>query len=359
MSDSYQIRTMIRMAERMPYGDVRVSMHEDAVREADATGDIDLMFDARLSLLDGACFSGQNALGMPAVAWCLARYNAEPDRFGDQQFSLLWGLKNVLSNCYEYPQISKKQFNNLLADMEQLYRRTGYSMRPVHQVRRHFAVANGDRATAEAACAEFLLAKRDGMADCLACETDSLVEYYQFLGDHEKSVHTAKKIMEGKQRCAEVPHRTYNQLLRSLVALGRDEDAERFQTRGYRLVRTNPKFLGNVALQMLYLVQAGKLPGALKMLERHLSWALESRELRSRYLFYVAARHVLRSLAEKKPALKLNLPPQFPLHDESSKYESAALIRWFDDEATALGRVFDARSGTDYLTREFVGQVTY
>src|SRR5262245_36195646 len=125
MKDGVRIKRMISAAERMPYGDVRVTMHEEAVREADATGDIDLMFAARLSLQEGAVFSGQNALSLPAIAWCLARYNTEPDRFRAEQFTLLWGIKNILSNCHEYPQISKPQFEGLLLDMERLYLKSG------------------------------------------------------------------------------------------------------------------------------------------------------------------------------------------------------------------------------------------
>src|SRR2546423_15437858 len=98
-----------------------MSLVEEAVKEADVTRDLDLMFNARMTLCNSAVFSGHNATALVALAWLLAQYNEDPNRFRTHQFSLLWHFTNVLHNAGEFPQISRKQFEDLRHQMEALY----------------------------------------------------------------------------------------------------------------------------------------------------------------------------------------------------------------------------------------------
>src|SRR5205823_6907752 len=98
---------------------------------------------------------GHNATALVALAWLLAQYNEDPNRFRSHQFSLLWQFKNVLHNAGEFPQIRRQQFEDLRHQMEALYRGCGYNMRPVQGVRLSFALAIGDRPMAEEAHKEF------------------------------------------------------------------------------------------------------------------------------------------------------------------------------------------------------------
>ena len=52
------------------------------------------------------------------------------------------------------------------------------------------------------------------MADCEACEADSLTEYYDLIGESAKAVDIARPNLEGLRQCKEVPHRVLSFVLR-------------------------------------------------------------------------------------------------------------------------------------------------
>ena len=346
-------------AASLPHGEVRVRLLEEAVRRADVKRDMEAMFDARMNLAESACFSGQVEKAFTAFAWCLAKFESDADRFRSQQFSVLWKFKNILHNASEFPQLALDQVEELLSQMASLYRRCGYNMRPVHYLRFVFATDIGDREVASESFARFRAEPRDGMADCRACEADSEIEYYNLMEEPERAVEAAMPNLLGRQSCVEVPHRTYSYVLRPLALLGRNEEADGYRRKGYRLIRQNPVFLSHVALQIVYLIHRGRVQPAVRMLERHLSWALKTAQLRARYLFYTAAKRALGHLAKRKPTHKLGFPPAFPAFQRSANYDLAELIGWFDAEQSALGNRFNARNGNDFFTKELAARLDY
>ena len=172
-------------------------------------------------------------------------------------------------------------------------------------------------------------------------------------------VEAAEPALAGRVTCEEVPHRTLNYVLRPLALLGRHDEADAHQKKGYRLIRGNPSFLRYVALQIAYLTHRERHRTAVNMFQRHLAWALATFELRSQYMFDLAAIRLLGQLADRRPTAKLNLPQAFPLFDPSGQYELAPLIGWFKDRSRALAERFDARNGNDFFSREMVERLAY
>ena len=146
----------------------------------------------------------------------------------------------MVDSTKEFPQISLNQLEGLFEEMATLYRHYGYGMRAVYYCRFVVALNNGDRATATQWLSRFQSEPRYAMANCEACEADDLVKYYELMDDFEKAIEIAQPSFDGQRRCTEVPHRTLNYVLRPLAILGRYEEADRCQRRGYRLIR---KFL--------------------------------------------------------------------------------------------------------------------
>jgi tetratricopeptide (TPR) repeat protein len=361
MNDSNfdRINVLTREANSLPYGEVQVRLRDEAVKLADAARDLNTMFQTRLDLMHSACFSGHPEKALTAFAWCLAHFERKVDQFQKHEGTLLWYFKNVLHNADEFPQMTRDQIEQLREQMASHYRRCGYNMRPVHYTRLVFAIAIGDRQLAAESYTYYRSLPRDSMADCLACEADTEVEYFDLLGEHEKAVEVAGPSISGRRSCHEVPHRTYCYVLRPLALLGRHDEADECQRKGYRLIRNNPGFLSQIALQVAYLLHRNREQPALRMFEKHLSWAIDTHQLRSRYLFYVSARHTLNRFVESKPTQKLNLPRSLPVFSDSGRYDLAPLIGWLDGELNTLGERFDARNENRFFTQDLVNRLLY
>ncbi|MCO6042556.1 hypothetical protein NG895_01420 [Aeoliella sp. ICT_H6.2] len=354
-----RIEDLVDEAMQLPHGEVQVRLLDEAVRLADIVRDQDVMFATRIYLVDSGVFSGHFEKSLPAFAWCLAQFEQDPQRYRDQERTLLWYFKNVLHNADELPQLTREQVEELRGQMARLYGQCGYNMRPVHYTRLVFAIRIGDRQLAEESFANYRAVRRDSMADCIACEADSEVEYFEFIDEPEQALKTAGPSLQGRLTCAEVPHRTYSYVLRPLAVLGRYEEADEYHRKGYRLIRNNPAFLRHVAWHMAFLMHRGKQSSAVRMLERHLSWAIDTFHLGARYLFYVSSRRTLAWLAENSDTAKLDLPKSFPAYRPSGDYDLAELIAWFDSQLAELGARFDARNQNDFFTRNLVERLQY
>lgn len=357
--DSDRIYQLWDQADDLPHGEIQVRLLEEAVNLAESTRDLDLIFEARKRLASAATFGGHPEKLLPAFAWCLAHFQREPDRFAQHRYQLLWYFKYVLNAACQFPQMSSEQFYGLHQQMADMYLKSGYNLRPVHYMRFNFALSSGDLPTAQQAYDDYRAVPRDGMADCVACESNTESGFFADLGDLEKSLQVAGPILAGKQKCSSVPHSTFSNVLRTLALLGRYEEADEFQRKGYRLIRDNPSFVGYVGLQIAYLVHRDRRTTAMRMLERRLAAALSTHKLSSRHQFYVAARRLLVASAEQRPTCKLTLPPEFPLYDPSGEYELSALIAWFDQEIAAIAERFDQRNGNRFYGETKVAWLNY
>lgn len=312
-----------------------------------------------MALLESAGLSGHTQIQFASLAWLLPRFEAEPQRYGEHEFNLLWSLKNSLLSVADHPQISLQQAARMREQMASLYTQAGYSMRTIHFVHYHLAMGTGDRAKAEQLYNRYRQMARDMMAHCFACEADMDVEYADFMDRPAEALEHAQSCLVDWDICAEVPHRTYARVLRPLALLGRTEEGDQYQQKGYRKIRGNPEFLGRVAEHLAYLSHRNKLQIAGNMLERHLGWALSTFSLGDSYRFYLAAQHVLERLAEKKSKRKFRFPEEFPEYEASGQYDFDQLIRWFESQIKELGERFDERNGNDYFSRELPQRLRY
>ncbi|QDU95689.1 hypothetical protein [Lignipirellula cremea] len=359
-NDSYdQAARLLQEARALPNGDVQLRMTEEAVRLVDRSGDPDFQFYARLKLVEAATFSGKREKSLAAFAWCLSAFQAEPTRYDHYEHDLLWGFKYMLSEAIELPQISRAEFEQLAAQMVELYRRGGYNLRPVHSLQMQFAVSTGEYEIARAELQRYRRMERDPLADCAACEDSNDTEVAGLAGDFKKMLALSEPALAGRVSCATVPHDTCADCLWPLAMLGRYEEADANQRRGYRLIRNNSSFLRSTGRHMAYLVHRNRQRAALGILERHLSWALDTFQLWSQYHFFVAARSLMRLVGEKKTQIKLNLPAPFPLYQKSGEYETAVLVQWFEEKVNTVGERFNQRNGNQFATTEFLQQLEY
>src|SRR5262249_10101370 len=299
-------------------------------------------------LIRTATFSGHPEKTLVAFSWCLAQCDRQPEQFDEEE--LHWQYKWVVGSLSAFPQIPRAQMEAMLKDMARRYQRVGLGGRAVLRLRCKFKVAAGAREEVVDLYPELQKAPRDLYTDCRACEQGDDATVLFFLGENERGLEKAQPLLKGSMGCAEEPHHTLANVLLPLLRLGRVEEAMQCHRRGFRLVARNPEFLDPVGKHLGFLVLTDNLAKGLTVLEKHLPWALETMCLDRRFQFYLGARLLLDRLRETgRQTVKLRLPRTFPGHQESAKYEVAALTAWVDGELEELAGRFDARNGNQYF----------
>lgn len=354
-----QVYDLQMAAYHHPTGEVKVRLYEEAVRVSEQSQDVELKFLARIYLANAAGCAGYEEKTMTALAWCLATFEEHEDELLEHKNDLLLLLKNFLCGVSQFPHVSRDQFHHLVGQLESLLRRFGHTPRTAHFVRMCFARQIGDRPTTIESHDKFLSYPRDELSHQVASEADEELWHYLFLGDTEKAIAAAYYIFDKRLSCGNVPHFTYNGVLRPLAESGRYEEADDFQKKGYRLIRQNRAFLDLIARQIAYQMHRGHTVSAIRMFERHLLWALETHDMASRYYFYTASKFLFTALPQNKLTRKLSLPTSFTLFDESHKYDIAKLIEWLELETSSLAAAFDQRNGNDYFSVEIPKLLCY
>jgi hypothetical protein len=347
------IDRLVHEARLVGAGPLKVALLEEAVRLADLHGDTAVGFQVRMDLMEAGNFAGRPDVLLVAFSWCLAQHDRQPERFGVTE--LLWKYKWVISHLPEFPQISRAQIEDMLADMGRRFAQAGSTMHAVYHKRGEVHMMMGDQQAAAEAYAWMARTPRDSLSDCRACVPDNEVEYLALMGRDEEALARAAPLLAGRLTCAEVPQRTFAQVLLPLLRLGRSPDAMHCHRQGYRQVAGQAVFLRHVALHLVFLVLTDNLPKAVKVLEKHLPIALEVPSLSCRFEFLLAGRLLLEHVAGERTQLKLHLPADFPLHGAKGTYVVADLLGWFMAQGQDLAARFDARNGNDYFAQKIAG----
>jgi tetratricopeptide (TPR) repeat protein len=345
-----QIEDLKDQAYELPDGPSKLALFEEAVRLADSHQDAELGDEVRSDLIRTATFSGYPEKALVAFSWRLAQADRDPDNFFEED--LLWEYKWIVDSLTGFPQITRKQIEDMLDDIERRSERTGSGSRAIHKLRCQIAMDMCEPVEARKHHRRWEKTPRDANSDCAACEQNHCVRFQLFIGKKEKALELAQPILRGSMRCAEIPHATYAILLLPLLQMGEAEKAVEYHHKGYRLISNNRKFLDEVGDHLTFLVLTDNLPRALKLFEKHVEWAWDSRDLYWRWKFYLAVHFLFGRVAESgKPSLKLRLPKALPCHREEGRYEVADLSAWVEGTCRDLAQRFDARNGNDGFTR--------
>src|SRR5262249_44130607 len=165
------------------------------------------------------------------------------------------------------------------------------------------------------------------------CEMDADCDYYYYLGADEVGVERAGPLLRGRYSCSEVPQLTLAAILLPLLRLGRGAEAMPHHVAGYRMIAKNPvEFIPSIAHHIEFLALTDNFPRALKLVERHLSLALDTPCLAWQFDVFLAVKTLLEEVQARRAnaALKLRLPEAFALHNAAGEYRVGDLLQWFD-----------------------------
>ena len=342
---------LLEQSYDLPEGSmVRLELLEQAVRLADSLGDVAAGWDARDALMEAATMGGYPEKTLVAFGWNLAQFDRVGDQYGWDEDDLLWKYKWVINSLWNFPSITRTQIEAAFADFQARLERFGYGSRTLYYFRWIYESARGDRAAAEGWRSEWSRTKRDGISDCSACEASFVVDYLR--DDPTAALEAAKPILNGRLRCAEVPHTTLAAILEPMLKMGQFEEAVSAHRRGYKMIRDNQEFLIAAGQHMAFLAYTHNLPKALELFECHLPWALATADMNRRYSFYGDALALLRRLRDAGQSyVQLKVPKNFAVQPSSDGLKVAALEAHLLSEVTTIAAAFDARNGTDQFTR--------
>ena len=338
MTDEFD--ALLALAEDMPDGPDKVALCERATALADAAGDREAGYRARLALTSAACFGGAPGVMLVAYAWLLAWLDESPGRSFVDEYQVLWRYKWVLSAVAEFPDYSLAQCEALLADLARRFAAAGAARQAVLRAEFNLARAFEDRPRARGLAPRVRRARPGYLSDCEACRANGDIAYQFWLGRPAAAVKAAKPILEGNLTCHAVPRNTYADLLLPHFARGELAEAMACHRAGYRLVARVPGCVEEQARHAEFLALTGNLPRAAQLVGKHLGAALACRSPDDRLVALQSHRVALYHLREagaKSITLKMDTG--------ATRLSAAEAFGRADAEARDLARRFDARNG--------------
>jgi hypothetical protein len=193
--------------------------------------------------------------------------------------------------------------------------------------------------------------ERDRMSDCRACEQAEEVSMQLLLDNDEEVLKAVEPILTEKLKCHESLQVNIPKILMSLLRLGRKEEADKWQRKGYRLIKGNREYLYQVALHMEYLTYTDPIK-ALEIFEENVSYTLNNEDPEDIMYFSAYASKLFSRLAKEDIHFEIRLPSLHPcIH---LKHDVVALGQYYKNLAMEFSYKYDQRNGNDYVSTDIV-----
>ncbi|MER7581854.1 hypothetical protein [Kitasatospora sp. NPDC097691] len=347
-----ELRRLFGSTHGMPTGAAKFAALEEVIRHADALGLVEFAFDVRMSATRTYQHSWAPEKSFLTFSWCLAAYDREPERFAPgHERTLLWHFKWMVHNVHQFPEIPLQRAKDLVDDMERRYRRGGHSMHAVLQHRGLVAESTGELDQAQDFYERMALTRRDGLSDCSGCVPSSHVRTLVALGRDEEAIRVGEPAV--RSGCTEQPQWINSELLLPLVRTSQGERAVEAHRTAYRRIRDNPHHLGELARNLLYCVHSGNVGRGLDLIERHLSWLDRARTPLAEMEFAAAAVAVLSRAREEEAGTVLRFPTVEGRRRPDARV--AGLAVELRERALAVAERFDARNGNTFQSSRMRG----
>lgn len=327
MTSPEKVRSLIDQSWEMPYGAAQIALAEEAIAQADALGDDDLRFDARMAATNSYQHGGEPAKGFVTFSWCLAQHDQDPARFGHHEHLLLWYFKYMVHSLTRFPEVPLERTYQILDDMQRRFSAGGHSLQTVHKHRWLVAMHIGDRQAAQRHYEQWQAAPRDSNSDCRGCDPTDQVWHLSQQGRYEEAIALTGPVLAGRLTCAEQPQAILTQLLIPYLRTNRFDEARSAHHTAYRAIRRGVANLSDLADHLHFLAVSGNEAYGLELIARHRSWLDKPPTPYGEMWFSAAAALVMGRMGEQE-------------HTELAQ------------RALALAHRFDQRNGTTYQSEQ-------
>lgn len=340
ITDLAMLQEAIWENNQRPHGTGQAAAAENILGQAEALGS-EAEIKALFHLISAYEFSADRHKVLVPFARVLRLWDQDPTVFDHTStHSLFWDFKWVTTGMLDLPRVPLAAIENWLTEMDRRYRLAGHTERAVRMSEFYIADHVGDTERARRAFDGWLAAERGEMADCHACETARQGEFYADGGDDAKAVGHWQPVLDGRQTCAEEPHRALARSLLPLVRLGRLAEARANHLRGYPMVKGSESLMHSVAKHIEFCALTGNEARGLELLADTPAYFQADGEPEPRMGFYaVTALLMDRLVALGRGDLRVPGPA-------GSSWTAVDLAGHARAEALALAGRFDARNGT-------------
>lgn len=342
------LRQQLGEAHELPYGEAKSALLADLLRHAEAAQLERLAFDVRMAQILGYAMGLAPAKLFVPFARCLADYDRSPASYGDDvAHSLLWSFKFAVGAMTRFPEIPLDQVYGALDDMARRYERSGHSSHAVHQYRYRVAAHVGDLDAADHWYSQWCAAPRDALSDCVGCEPTSKAYHLILRGRDLEAIAVAEPVLGERFMCEAQPQSILSTLLLPFARVGRLADARAAHRRAYRLLRTRPQDLDDIAGHVEFCARTGNEARGLELLERHLGWLDRAASPYYAMQFAASCALLLRRVAGAGQGSQLVVRPAFGSRPVEELTVSALGIE-LSSLALGIADRFDSRNGTKY-----------
>lgn len=343
--------------DRTPWGPAEQALVSDAVRLAQEIGDEQLEYQARMRQTASAQMGGLTDVMLTSFAWCLAHYDADPQRFPldiqNGTADLMWQFKWMAATLRGSPTFSAEQITAVLDDMQAHYLRAGLGASGVLTARFEDAWGAGRIDEAEALRVQLETTPRDDYSHCDACGRSQIAGFFASTDRDAEAIRLVEEIVDGGFSCGEEPEHALSRVLLPYLRAGRLEDARSAHLRSYRLAKDNPDNLVIVANNIVFTAVTGNEARALALVERHLPWLAHNQlNVDGHFTALSAIGFALDRVAEVghgdarvRGADSPALMSFFGAHE--GPWTASELAAAANAAADRIGAAFDERDGTD------------
>ena len=292
-----EVRLALAECDRLPEGRPKAQRLESLAAEVRRTGDGPLEAEVLLALSRAYEYSAERERMAVPFARLLQLLDRFPAELGPMSLTIHWQLKWMTVGLIRNPAVPLETAQRWLDELDNRYRQRGFSPRPVHMLRWLLAQGSGDEVAAAAEVDAWIIAPRDQMADCQACERNDWGTWRAYLGDDSGALGYWAPLLDGELKCAEEPHRVLAKALLPLVRTGRAEDARDAFLRGYPLARHNISLCAAVGGYIEFCALTGNEARGLEILAEHTAWLTDTQlDTADRLAFLTGVTVLLRRL---------------------------------------------------------------
>jgi tetratricopeptide (TPR) repeat protein len=355
-----EIRELFEQIDSMFWSLEERRLIDRAVALAQEINDDELEFQARMRLTASAVQLGDTDSMLTSFAWCLAKYDSNPRKFGakgdDNAVDIFWHFKWMVGALDRNSMFSLEQNEAMLEDMEQHYRKAGLGLSGVITARFTHYWRTGQLERAKEMRELLRTTPRDSHSHCDACGRSQLAEFAFEMGDEPEALRLVDEIVEGGFSCGEEPEGALGATLVAKLRAGRLDDARADHSRSYRLARSNADRIGIVADNIAFCAISGNEARGLAMVERHLNWLVhDPLDECGHFRLLLATGAVLEAVSAVGHSAQLvrgannpELAAFFPQRQEPWTVAELAPAVWA--AAAKIAAVFDARNGNSYVS---------
>ena len=347
MVTEHDIRQALDAAADLPYGPERAVVTENAVGLADELGSPWWQVEARVQLASAYTYGDCGPHEFTVQAWLLAALDrADPPLDAQHRHTVLWQCKWAMERALETSTIPLDVMRRTFDDVERRYRAEGESDQPAAKYQLLLARDTADEATVGAWATRWRTSPRSGMSDCDACDALDDAKIRADDGDPVGALRRVMPTLEGRATCLEEPQASLSWAVDWYARQGLFSEAERAHLQGWRLVQRRADDAELAVRHLVFLVRAGRVDRAVSLLLPRLGWVRQTRLDRSRMDLAAAGAMVLRAgLAEGHVPDTLDGEP------------TARVLARLEETAASLAAAFDARNGTDRVSRRLAARV--